>query len=709
MKILKKVLLVMFFFTAVFTIAGCSKENKDLADLIIKAQEELKKVTPTTFGPEVLEEDNKVYLNQSLYVQIENKLKELSEENKKGSYAKNFAEKIKEVNEILEKISEENGLAFKGKKRDYPTTKAGLKKALEHLKSSLAKVKGAASAQEVLSTESFVDPKIKEKAQEVYDELNKAYATIKDEDIKEALKKIKEQIILITSNSKRGEKVLSGDPIIDKFPSSIKELVNNSKLNLGGKTVTFYSHSLGEDDPNEKGFKSDYVTKEEYKAFLDELQNKFNFKLEFKNRPGDYFTFPEELKKELEKDTSSAHIIRVPELSSLNDNIALGNILPIDSMLNKLNEEGLTNSYIMNDWQLRRAQVLGKTFGIQRFDGITYPDVMVFNRTLLQEKGITEDMMPDNLWKKGQWTISKLEEIIDTFNQNNTNPEISAFGLTPKFMGINGVLANGVHLTNQSKTKFDDRLELTKKEVTNITSKYEHLYKNDKAKYYIQSDNSAKLLKDGKPMLANHMRDTFAQGKLGITAIQNWQVSGIGDNYQIVPFPQVKQDNNKYISPIESGDILATTKGDNHHQVSLIMMLINKFMIEKTKEYYKQKQVEYNIKGDINHYEVLNEVLVEIFVQNKLKYDLSMREELMERQREIITFINAYKNRRYQQVAKIELSELAQMNCDQKYSLALQNALRDNKPIVSTIGTYTGEMSVLYNQISNQILRFKTE
>lgn len=731
MKILKKILLVMFFFSAIFTIAGCSKENKELADVISQAEQELAKVTPTPFESYVLEpEDEKFYLNQELYVSFKNKLKELIDNNKKGEYRKNFKEKIKEVKEIIEKLSTEGGYTFQGKKRDYPISEKGLKDALAHLQNSLKKLVGAENASDVLNSQSFVKTEIKEKAQEIFDKAVKKFESIKSElknikdddiekeqklakvkaEIKTNIDVIKEQIKLLTQNAKPGEKVINGTQIIDKFPGSIKELLNN-KLNLGGKTITFYSHAVSEDSPYVKDFRSDFVTKEEYKHFLDELQAKYNFKLEFKNRPGNYFTFAEELKKELEKDETSASIIRVPELSSLNSNIAQGNIMPIDSMLNKLSEEGLTSDYLMNGWQLKRAQVLGKTFGVQRFDGITYPDVMVFNRSLLKEKGITEDMMPDNLWKKGEWTIEKLGKIIDTFNQNNTDTDITAFGLTPKFMGINGVLANGVHLTDQNQAKFEDRLQLTSASVTNITERYSKLYKGKAQKYYIESDDSANLLRDNKPMLANHMRDTFAQGKLGITAIQNWQVKDIGENYQVVPFPQnfKKQDNSKYISPIESGDILATTKGANRHEVSLIMMLINKFMIEKTKEYYALKQAEYKIEGNINEQEVLNRILVEIFVQNKLRYESSMREELMERQREIISFINGYKSKDYPNVAKLELSELAQMNCDQLYSLALQNALRDNKAIVSTLGEYIGNMKAEYDRISNQILRFKTE
>lgn len=709
MRHLKRTFLFTFLFLLTFLLVGCSKvDYQPLRNQIEIASKSLVNYTVTDQEGSSLYFDGTAYISKNISEKATKLLAEAKEAlDKKASQDR--------VNELLEQLISLNrqindNFFFGEKAKQYEFNLKGLEEAIKDINTYLGNYKVASNAGEVAKGTQFIKRSeydhIKQQLKDIRQKITQTDpATPVDEKIINEVKKIRAKLSY-------GTLELTGQIIPDNFNlGDINDLLNRNgskRLNLQGKTIKFYTHVIDEDDPNDPGFKSDVVSKDKYKEFIANIERDFNCKIVFEVRKGDYFEFANTLKLELDKNPDEASIIRVPELAALMDNIKAESIVPIDSLLNTLAKNSATEDYLFSDWQRERCNIFGKTFGIQRYDGLTYPDLMVFNRGLLKKLGFTNEEMPDYLWEKGEWNLTALNKYIKSFGNKNQDESIKAFGLTPKFLGINALTANGISLIDREQDTISQQLKINKKEVAGPLDAYKKIYDENSSnvEWYIKENKeAADAYNNDTRMLANHMRDTFNEGKLGMTMVQCWQVEMNSlDEYGIVPIPQIdKQENKKYISTIEAGDILAVTRGKNHHEVSLVLMLINKFFKDNTLNYLKSKQTELGVVGDLTNPLVFNELSIKHFVNKKIKYK---NEEDKIRSEKVVAFMHGYKTKENNDVATLAPSHLAQIGADEIYSLALQKAFKYKSAFTPKIEEVISQIEKNYQELLNIVLRF---
>ena len=715
----KKIFFVFVLTFFAFLLVACKgADTTKVSQKISEARNLVKNTLPTTKEKnEISVLDSNKYVKKAHYDEFIKYLDDLE------AQIKNKNIKQEKVDELLKEL-ENKYLDFVSSKifygtfsKNYSNNKEGLLEAIKDLKEMLSKLNVVNNDTEASAGATYILKKDKEAFdKELKEEVeDKITPTMNESQYEELINKVDEILKNVKNKFKIGQKGSSLETIEDKFEGDIKKLLNgndNERLNLHGKEVTFYTHVLNEESPFEPGYKSDVLKTEEYKAFLKGLEEKYNFKFKFATPKGDYFEIAKNLATELAA-TNDAKIIRVAEKSALLEHIKLGNLAPIDSLLNKLGSE-----YLFNNWQRERGKVFGKTFGIQRFEGVTYPDMMVFNRKILTDAGIKPEEMPDKLWASGKWDLEKFAEYLRKIKGQDG---ITPAGLSPTCFGVQSVLANVLKLIDQNKNKIEDQLNLDNGQVTNILSAYKELVDEGLLTYKADDDLANTNFIQDKLMNVNHMRDSFNGGKLGFTMVQNWSMpfDKVAD-YGIVPIPQVdKQENKKYITPIEAGDVLTVSKGNNHQQVSLIMMLINKYVKEKTEEFYKEKAKEYGITGDLSDEKVFNKLLIEIWISKKLSFvDGPDKEAQKELARRICAFMHGYKTEKYFNdennedndhtgLSNVIPSELDQVGATNLYALAIQKAFKNkDSSFLTKIQAEKPNIIKNYEEVLDQVRRF---
>lgn len=717
-KVKKIFLALVFVFFAFLLIACKGADTSKISAKIAEARNLVKNTIPTTKEKnEISVLDSNKYASKASYDEFNKYLNDLENKIKEKSIKQDKVDELlKELeNKYLDFVS--NKIFYGSFSKNYANTKEGLLEAIKDLKDMLLNLNVVNNDIEASAGATYILKKDKEAAiKELKEEVeDKNTPSLTEAQIEDLISKVDEILKNVKNKFKIGQKGSSLDTIEDKFEGNIEKLLNGNdseRLNLHGKEVTFYTHVINEESPFEAGYKSDVLKTEEYKNFLKSLETKYNFKFKFDTPKGDYFEIAKNLATELAA-TNDAKIIRVAEKSALLEHIKLGNLAPLDSLLNKLGSK-----YLFNSWQRERGKVFGKTFGIQRFEGVTYPDMMVFNRKILTDAGIKPEEMPDKLWANGSWDLAKFAEYLRKIKGQNG---ITPAGLSPTFFGVQSVLANGLNLIDQSKNKLEDQLNLDSGSVTSVLSAYKELVDEGLLAYKGDDDLANTNFNIDKLMNVNHMRDTFNAGKLGFTMVQNWSMpfDKISD-YGIVPIPQVdKQDNKKYITPIEAGDVLTVSKGSNHQQVSLILMLINKYVKEKTEEFYKEKANEYGITGDLKDEKVFNKLLIEIWISKKLSFvDGPDKEAQKELARRICAFMHGYKTEKYYNeegkddnehngLSNVIPSELDQVGATNLYALAIQKAFKNkDSSFLTKIQAEKPNIIKNYEEILDQVRRF---
>lgn len=512
------------------------------------------------------------------------------------------------------------------------------------------------------------------------DEAEKAILqTALEKDIRTTIENALTLIENINFEAKWGGAESSGDSYV----------VNLETLNLNGAVIRFFSHVSTEEDAFNPQNTS-ITNREKYAEYLKELERKYNFKLSFEGYPGgDYDKLTENLSTHLRGNPNEAAIVRVAETKVMIDNILARNFYPMQSVIDTfrtaMEKEG--KEAFISEWQVEKAKVFGKSFGIQRFDGVTYPEMFLFNRDILKQANITDAEMPDQLWVDGNWTLEAMNNLVVKIKAQNQN--VIPLGLSPYYLGINAVNANGIELVSSDETKtIRERLNLNKGEVTSILAEYTKLYQDGAAWYYSGDAGASSDVEAGRVMKANHMRDGFAAGKIAMAAMQNWQVY-IDDleNYGVVPFPQIgTQDNSKYISPIEAGDALCVTRGKNHNEVATILLLINQYFINERKLEIENERTDLGLPANATK----EQVLTEVFVNDKIIAPKAYKEL----SKQVVSFVHGYSEHK-----NTVPSILAQIGADLTYSLALQKACKDNFGFAKYLGEAITKIEKDYKEL----------
>lgn len=569
----------------------------------------------------------------------------------------------------------------------------GLLEVIAKLNQLVKPLKIAEKAEDVYVGKKYITNEVKQKVDTVLNEVKdvseKANET--QEKYKEAIEKVNNVRSEVNSNIKQGKKPLA-----------------TLDFDLNGATIKFYSHNVREDDPNDKGFKAPSGLdiekyKREYLEEIKRLEKKYNFKLEFKQ-----FTNPDDKEGEINRillaNPKESMIVRTSETREFTAQFTKRNLFEITDIIDFL-EEKEPGKYLIGPWQREKGKILGKVFGIQRNDAVTYPDLLVFNRDLLQKYGISSDEMPDRLWNKNEWTFEKMSEIVGKIN-GKLEENITSLGITPYYIGINALRANGYELIADKITSEDD-FKLLSPENIDILNKWSELVKNnDKNGSWYSKIRYKDLSTNYESVNKNHFSDEFGDGNFVFATIQEWQASGIVSknivkNFSVVPFPQMnKQDNSKYVSTIEAGDVLSVTKGENANNVAVILMLLNKWIKTQDDKRMEILREEYELPEGTTP----GEILSYDFVLNKTKNSNLMDKKIAIK---IAAFIHGYKlndENDFTYVAKG--SKLPQVGIDGIYARAIQDALYKSSAIFGEIKAKINEMKFKYEEIVEVIKEY---
>lgn len=688
---MKKILLGLIVALTAVLLIGCGTKAVNYTKLInAKGELETKifntvEVDNTALDAQTLNEGSKYILKKDK--EAADKLVKSANDfidNKKGSQ--------KEVDSLQAKIEELSGkanLVVEGlKAKVYNVTKQGLQESLDDFEKVLKTYAVSDDAATVVKGVEFISTVDKKAADDLVKEVKALLATLTDtlseeqaQNITTTLAKIVEMKQQLATNKRVGTKD-AVDPTIG--------------LNLGGATVSFLTHVENEDNPYLEGYSSNVIKRQDYINYIKEIEKQYNFKLEFKVIDNSKVT--DEITKHISQSSNKSAIVRLNETKIMIQNIENKNLKPITNVINQA-KDATGDRYFVSQWQIDRGTILGQTFGLQREDAKTYPDLLMFNRTLLKQLLGNDAKMPDELWEENKWTFTEFEKLVQAVSTKITDPTVKAVGITPYFIGVNGVLANGVELISPDETKpISERINLASGEVANIIKKYETLVKAN-GKWNNGEASVLQQLNSGEAINKNQLFDTFKAGKLAIAAFQNWQASLLTDSFEasVVPYPQVltTQDNSKYVTPIEAGDVLGITRGENSDKVGAVLLLLNKFFKEKGAAKILERTADVGIPADSS----VNDAQTAIFVSEKTK---NKKTEDILRARKIAALIHGY-----QENAQTEHSVLATIGIDEEYSKAIQESFHKNQGYAQSINSSLAKMQKKFGDLVKIIEELK--
>lgn len=696
---MKKILLFLLASVFILTLAACKKEENKVNKINLRAtvevvETQIRGLAVNTENKTAQDIDEGVELITVEGKQIATEL--LASADK---IIKNKKATQKQVDDATAELVEfsSNLLTYiiRGIKQEVvENTQEGLKKVISELKKLVNPLRIAESEANVPLGKKFITQDMKNRVETVLNEVKdlSENPSATEEQYEEAITKVNQMRTTVVGAIKYGTKPIA--PTV---------------FDLKGDTVKFYSHNVREDDPENAAFdapngldKQTYIR--EYKKFLAELQKEYNFKLEFVQ-----YTEPDNQAQEISKkiigDPKHSMIVRTSQTKEFIEHFTKRNLIEIGEIIDAL-EAKEPGKYLIGPWQKEKGKILGKYFGIQRNDSVTYPDLLLFNREILRNAGIKDEEMPDRLWEKNQWTFEKFVEMVNKVN-GKLEEGITSVGVTPYYIGINALRANGAELIADNITNIDNDFNLTNATNLSILSKWVDLVKNnDKNGMWYLKSKYPDLLTDYKSVNKNHFADDFGDGKFAFATVQEWQASGIAKkdvvkDFSTVPFPQVgTQDNTKYVSTIEAGDVLSVTRGENANQVAVILMRINKWLKEQEEKRMENLRKDY----DLPEGSTIGKILSYDFVENKTKNKTEEEKELATK---IAAFIHGYKlddKNDFTNVAKS--SKLPTIGIDIQYTDAIQKALFQSKPVFDTISEELVAMKRKYEQMLEIIKQY---
>ncbi len=214
----------------------------------------------------------------------------------------------------------------------------------------------------------------------------------------------------------------------------------------------------------------------------------------------------------------------------------------------------------------------GQHYGVNFMLPAEARSVMIYNRDLLKQCGITED--PQELMKKGEWTFDKLKEMCKKITKdNNGDGTTDTYGMyfhREESFGLDLILANGASLVKTVDGVAKENYN-TPEAITALNYLYD-LVNTDKTAVYSRSGGQ---YSSEQTVVAN-----FVAGKYGFFACESWMINQnikpiCGDlNYGLVSLPKGPNADN-YVCPSQNARnfCITSTNKDTEKTVTILNAL----------------------------------------------------------------------------------------------------------------------------------------
>lgn len=250
---------------------------------------------------------------------------------------------------------------------------------------------------------------------------------------------------------------------------------------------------------------------------------------------------------------------------------------------------------------------------------------ILYNKTMLKEYGITEDL--NQLVRDGKWTFDKLRELaIACTKDTNGDGEPDTYGLitnTPEALATNFITANGGAVAKVINGKVTETTN--EQSVVNALNFLHGLINTDKVMYVPEQWKTKKTYYAGG-VGYKELTALFNDGKVAFDLTEAWianQAVKPGSpkiSYGLLPFPK-GPDADKYYTPANFALVFAVTK--NNKDIDKVVPIIN--ALGKTAEGYEGEEwindaieMDYLQSGDSESVEMYK------FTYNNSTFDIGM-------------------------------------------------------------------------------------
>ena len=389
--------------------------------------------------------------------------------------------------------------------------------------------------------------------------------------------------------------------------------------------VIMYSTAPAEDNPFDENFPKDKLKwKAKLQHTINELQKKYDCNFEVRGYPNG------EIVNGIEQYTSasgnSAAIARVNTNDTFIDLVTKGYLQGMDEIISLKNNKIVASEgfkqMINNKNQLEIATLeqtdsnngvnYSKTYGVSRFNDVSMFNLFLYNSTMISKAGLED---PLELWKKGQWTWQKMEEMkiaLKSYLASDTKytTPLPTFdrGARPYAYSFQFWLFD---LYAQRTGKTLDLNNLDSKEIRDLIDEWKEMYYNgdnwpSRTQEMTGSDSGEGEIKyEGKwdryhpnnwsPNQHNAAR-CFNKGRNAFTNAEVWTYrdyilapNGSPNDQKhdfkikIVPFPtneKCKPENSPAKIMGLAGDMLVLTKGKDKEVTAKFLLELNKAWVD---------------------------------------------------------------------------------------------------------------------------------
>lgn len=211
----------------------------------------------------------------------------------------------------------------------------------------------------------------------------------------------------------------------------------------------------------------------------------------------------------------------------------------------------------------------GQHYGVNFMLPAEARSVMVYNRDVLKEAGITED--PQELMKNGEWTFDKLREMCKKITKDtNSDGVTDVYGMyfhREALFGLDLMLANGASLVKSVDGVATENYNTTEA-ITALNYLYD-LVNTDKTAVYNRSG--------GKYVSEQTVVANFVAGQYGFFACESWMINQnikptCGDmDYGLVSLP-MGPDADSYVCPSQSARNFCITSTNKDTDKTIIIL-----------------------------------------------------------------------------------------------------------------------------------------
>lgn len=336
-------------------------------------------------------------------------------------------------------------------------------------------------------------------------------------------------------------------------------------LDFEGRTINFVTHVMNEDNPYDAEY-SDPAKGEAFQEFIENLEEKYNFNLEFKKWTGsEEDERLEELTNSVAAGTPIGDIIRIAGNSAYSEFASAGLLTDVTNVVDEFKELDM----LFNNWQYEGGFIGNQTYGIQRNDGIAYPHQFVYHKDLIRQAGLTE--YPADLWAEGKWTLEGAKQYM-TQLKDVLPTDVVVSSISPYWLGNYAFTANGSELISADGTInwIDDT------NILETANYYKGLHEQGILKSY-------SLTEEGYfPGGTGGTFELFENKKSVFVPVEMWRLDccwskNEANDIGVVPWPS-DAALDEYIVPTTTGDMFGVPTGvEDADKIMMIIGQLNLF------------------------------------------------------------------------------------------------------------------------------------